>query len=188
MVGKFIILIGGYLAAGKTTFSRQLSKELGVLCVNKDYVKEALCDGLGFNNRAQNKKMSEATLDVMLHLAMQSMRVGLPIILESNFRKADGERIVPLLEQYDYKPIEVFFEGDLKVLFERFIRRLTNRHPAHTAVDVTWDEYVRHSNELREFGIGSERITVDTTSVKNVDYCTIITQIKQLINGGNTNE
>jgi len=182
MNGKYIIFIGGYLAAGKTTFSRLLAKELGVLCVCKDYVKEVLCDRLGFADRAENRRMSEATFDVMKHIAEQSMKVGAPLILESNFRKADGEELLPLLEEYGYKPITVFFGGDLEVLFNRFTKRLKGRHPAHTSGGhVTWDGYQEHCMALSEFDIGGERIIVDTTTSTNVDYDEVVSQIKQIL-------
>lgn len=38
-----LIVIQGYLAAGKSTFVRKLSKALGVPCFVKDTLKSALC-------------------------------------------------------------------------------------------------------------------------------------------------
>ena len=178
---KIIILIGGYLAAGKTTFSRYLSKQIGVLCIHKDYVKETLCDRLGFENRDENKRFSEATFDVMKHIAQQCMEVGAPIILESNFRPADGDEMKPLIQKYGYSPLTVMFMGDEGVLFERFNERLEGRHPAHTSAFVSFEGFCNHGKELLSFDIGGPKIMVDTTDLDGVCFDELISNIKKII-------
>jgi len=171
MNNKTIILVGGCLAAGKSTFTKHLSQKHGVLCVNKDYVKEILCDTLGFRDRAENKKFSEVTFNIMCHIAEQSMKAGAPLILESNFRPADGEKLLPLIQKYGYTPITITFTGDLQVLFQRYIKRLENRHPAHkSGALLDFESYADHCKLLLNFDVGGKRITVDTTNFDNFNF------------------
>ncbi|MEU4695174.1 AAA family ATPase [Actinoplanes sp. NPDC023714] len=41
------VLVGGWPASGKSTLARALAAELGIACLAKDEIKEALMDGLG---------------------------------------------------------------------------------------------------------------------------------------------
>jgi len=182
MNDKTIIFIGGYLAAGKTTFSEYLSRQLQVLCVNKDYMKEILCDAIGFEDRTQNLKMSHATFNVMLHLAEQSMKVGQSIILESNFRPTDGEQLFPLIKKYGYTAVTIMMVGDLQVLYERFVKRLEGRHPAHLSATPDFDGFVEHCTLIEQFNICGERIIIDMTDLESIAYDNIIHTNAQLCN------
>jgi len=183
MNSKTIILIGGCLAAGKSAFSKRLSQKLGVLCINKDYVKEILCDTLGFSSRTENKRFSETTFHIMRHVAEQSMKSGLPIILESNFRPADGEKLLPLIQKYGYIPITIMLTGNLQVLFQRYTKRLENRHPAHkSGAFRNFESYAAHCQLLLGFDVGSKKITVDTTNFDNIDFDGILLQMKGWFN------
>ena len=114
-MNKFIIFVSGLLATGKTTFSEYLSNKLHVLLINKDYVKEIMCDTVGFTNREENLKLSNATHQLMRHIAENSMKTSLPIILESNFNPADAEYFEEEIRKYNYKPITIMLTGDKKI-------------------------------------------------------------------------
>ena len=106
---KKIILVAGLPAAGKSTFSRELSKRLSIPCFNKDVIKEVMADGFGKENEellTRNKKGSAATFALMLHIAEQFMQTGNACILESNFQKhyplslTESQQIENLIEKY----------------------------------------------------------------------------------------
>jgi predicted kinase len=113
-MGKFIIFVSGLLASGKTTFSEYLSEKLHVLLINKDYIKEILCDTMGFSNREENLKLSDSTHKLMRHVTENSMKIGLPIILESNFNPGDAKYFENEIQKYGYKPITIMLTGDKK--------------------------------------------------------------------------
>ena len=61
---KRTVLITGDLAAGKTTFAKKLSKHLGIDAICKDEIKEILAETVGFSNRAENKRLSQAAFKI----------------------------------------------------------------------------------------------------------------------------
>lgn len=65
---KKLLLITGDIAAGKSTFSKILSERYGIAVFQKDTVKEILGDFIGFQNRKENKKLSNAAIELMCHI------------------------------------------------------------------------------------------------------------------------
>ena len=185
MKNKFIIFVSGLLAAGKTTFSEYLSEELGVLLINKDYVKEILCETVGFNNREENLKLSTATHKLMRHIAKNSMKIGLPIILESNFNPGDAKYFENEIQKYRYTPITIMLTGDRKILYERFMERWQNRHWAHKSFDAHSDDFkndfINQQDGWERFNISGAKLTIDTTNFANVCYNDIVVKIKTLL-------
>jgi len=150
-----------------------------VLLINKDFVKEILCEVVGFSNRGENLKLSEATHQLMRHLTESSMKVNLPIILESNFNPGDAKHFGNEMQKYGYTPITVMLTGDKKVLYQRFVERWEERHPAHKSFPLpTWEEFNAQPDDGWErFDVGGEKITVDTTDFDNVCYDDVVATI-----------
>ena len=80
---KKLILIGGVLAGGKSTFSHLVGERFGISVVNKDRLKEILGDNINTANREENKKLSVISFELMLYLIEGE---GSALILESNFK------------------------------------------------------------------------------------------------------
>ena len=60
-----LIVIGGDLATGKSTFSRSIGKIFNLTVINKDRLKEILGDELFAANREENLKLSRASFDII---------------------------------------------------------------------------------------------------------------------------
>jgi len=185
-----IILVAGYPAAGKSTFSRELSKRLNIPCFNKDVIKEVMADGFGKENEElinRDKKGSSTTFMLMLHIAEQFLKTGHVCILESNFQKhyptplTESKQIENLLERYNCECLTFLFKGDLDVVSERYYNR--ERHWTHgRALDKdSIKNYCIHTR-LGEFGIG-ETVTVDTTRFEDVDYDELFDYAQKFIGG-----
>jgi broad-specificity NMP kinase len=95
---KKLIIITGYVAGGKTTFSLKLSKELNIPCFNKDLIKIEMGKNFSVNNREDSKHLSVATFNIMMHILENFMKVGQPLIIESNFGYTNGDAIKELLK------------------------------------------------------------------------------------------
>lgn len=86
---KRLLLITGDIAAGKTTFSNQLAQRYSVAVFQKDTIKEILGDNIGFLDREENKKLSNAAVQLMAHLFWQIAQTGSDLILEANFHGSE---------------------------------------------------------------------------------------------------
>ena len=90
MTGK-IIIITGYCATGKTTFSKMLSNEFNVLCFNKDHIKAVLGKNLDIDTLEQKSRLSVTTFNLIMHIMEIFMEKCIPLIIESNFKISEGE-------------------------------------------------------------------------------------------------
>ncbi len=166
-----IIVIGGYCATGKSTFSNRLSKELNVPCFNKDTIKEILGDGFGPESGEVFQKGSYAAFLLMYHITERILQSGNMCILESNFKLFEIEKIKALAEKYNGECLLFRFTGNLEVLFDRYSKRHNERHWVHkSAGDREGFKTVMHDKFSLEGADISHIVTVDTTSFEHVNY------------------
>ena len=174
-----IIIVTGYPAAGKSTFSTELSRRLNIPCFNKDTVKEVMADGFGIENKDlmfASKKGSVATFMLLLHIAERFLQTGNKCILESNFQLlypapvSESKQIENLLGKYDCECLTFVFKGDLDVISERYFNRDGERHWVHERAEAK-DSIKKYcaANRLGEVAIG-KTIAVDATSFAEIDY------------------
>jgi predicted kinase len=184
-----IILVGGYCATGKSTFSCNLSQLLNIPWFNKDVLNEILGDGFSQeNNVLLEQKASGTSFLLMLHIAERILQAGKICILESNFKSKEIEQIKVLLEKYDCECLTFIFKGDFDILFDRYIKRdvLEKRHWVHNVTGEN-NENFKSSHlyyEIGESGIGQTTFT-DTTSFTNVNCDELFTVAKDFIDNSN---
>jgi deoxyadenosine/deoxycytidine kinase len=186
MDNKYIIIITGDLAAGKTSYGKKISEILSIPFYSKDEIKEVLYDSYNNDNidYESKKKIGANSYSVFYYIIEQQMKVGLPIITESNFSKESIPFIENLLNKYNYKSITLRFTGDLKVLHERFIKReySKERHSglASNGVFDDYDNFYKASLKGKEFKLDNEEIVIDTTDFSKVDLEDIINKIREI--------
>ena len=189
-----IILVAGYPAAGKSTFSRELAQRLNIPCFNKDTIKEVMSDGFGVENKEvlnRDKKASTATFMLMLHIAERFLQTGNICILESNFQilfplpLSESEQIKKLLEKYNAECLTFVFKGELDVISERYFNRDKERHWTHErAADKDSIKSYCIRSLLGEIEIG-QTITVDATSFSDINYNELYDIAEKFINAYN---
>ena len=159
---KKLILIGGALAGGKSTFSHLVGERFGISVVNKDRVKEILGDNIPTSNREENKKLSVISFELMLYLIEGE---GDALILESNFKDYELKELSEKCSKLGCEVLSVFLDGDDSILHARFIKRLSeNRHPVHKSQDFTeLSDFSATLNELRRAEYPGAIIRVDCT-------------------------
>lgn len=128
-----IIIITGDLASGKSNLARKLSSKLKVPYFSKENFKEVLGEEIEFSKREDNKKLSNSSIDILLHILERMSAVGASVILEANFHKEELEKIK---QQADFNRQEVvllYLTGDIDTLYDRFLYREVHkfRHPVH---------------------------------------------------------
>ncbi|MBQ9300367.1 MAG: AAA family ATPase [Clostridia bacterium] len=128
-----LIMITGDIAAGKSTFARILANRYQAPSFQKDTIKEILANSIGFANRDENKKLSNAAVDLMRHIFLQIAPSGSSLILEANFRAAEQEKLLRIAESHQYDVITLVLRGNADILYDRYVFRMNeeNRHPAH---------------------------------------------------------
>lgn len=157
-----LILIGGVLAGGKSTFSHILGRRFRIPVVNKDRLKEILGDNINTANREENKKLSVIAFELMSYLIEGD---GESLILESNFKDYELVELKNKCAQYGVKVLSIILDGDDLVLHSRFIKRLgENRHPVHKSQDFSRiEDFTDTLNELRHANYFGEILLVDCT-------------------------
>ncbi len=163
---KKIILMGGDLASGKSTYSNIIGEKLNVLVINKDNLKEILGDTIIVNNREENKKLSVISFDLICYLIKKNKG---SIIIESNFKPYEMDVLNKLFNEYNYDVLSLVFKGDNEILHKRFLNRLNeNRHYVHKSQDFSnINDFIKTLDELRNVNYPGEVINVDST---NFDY------------------
>lgn len=174
-----LILIGGVLAGGKSTFSHILAERFNIPVVNKDRLKEILGDNIPTSNREENKKLSVICFDLMLYLATTE---GEALILESNFKSYEIEELVSKIR--DTEVLSVILDGDDVVLHSRFIKRLSeNRHPVHKSQDFTrLEDFSEVLDDLRAVDYPGVRLQVDCTDFSYQNDESLFEKVKAFLN------
>ena len=149
---KKLLLIMGELATGKSTFANILSKRYDTNVFFKDSIKEVLGDTIGFSNREENKKLSNATMELRFFIFSEFGKLKKNLILESNFHTIELERLHKLAFENNYEVLTLVLRGDVEILYKRYLNRMhnENRHPVHlsTTLDV-FDDFKGYTEYLR---------------------------------------
>ncbi|MBQ7284606.1 MAG: hypothetical protein IJW74_07165, partial [Oscillospiraceae bacterium] len=113
---KKLLLITGDLATGKSTFANILSKRYDTNVFFKDSIKEVLGDTIGFSNREENKKLSNATMELMFFIFSEFGKLNKNLILESNFHTIELERLHKIAFENNYEVLTIVLRGDVEIL------------------------------------------------------------------------
>lgn len=147
-----LIIVTGDLASGKSTLANALSYELSIPCLIKDDLKEIACDAIGYSNREENRNLSISAVNSMIYFFKQAAKVDKDLILEANFRSEEISSIKEIADEYDYRVLLIKLTGDINLLYQRFLDRLTTRHIAHKSMslDDSIDKFAYYIDSIRK--------------------------------------
>ncbi len=177
---KKLILIGGVLASGKSTYSMILKDKYKLNVINKDRLKEILGDNIYVQNREENKKLSIICFDLMMYLIESNENI---LVLECNFKDYEMTKIKEKCKELNYKVLSLVFDANDEILHKRFINRLNeNRHYVHKSQDFrNINDFIKTINELRNVEYFGEIININCD---NFNYQTdekLFNMIKEFI-------
>ena len=185
---KKIILIGGYSASGKSTFSHKLSEELNIPCFNKDIIKETLGDSFGAEGGLVFEKGSNAAFMLILQIIESFLGSNSMCIIDSNFTMEELNEINILLEKYNGSCLIYKFTADLDILFDREIKRSPQRHWVHKRPQSNSNEERKLFKQIMLDKVAIEEadkigqtVIVDTTSFNNINYEELFDTAKNFI-------
>lgn len=181
---KKLLLITGDIAAGKSTFSNILSARYGVAAFQKDSIKEILGDAIGFRDREENLKLSDATMGIFYHVFCGLAVTGCNVIMEANFHEAELQKLHALAEENHYEVCTLVLRGATDVLYQRYRNRMNNenRHPVHlsTTLDVK-EDFVRHAERYKKEKIIGDTIEIDATDFSYQENEDLLKQIDEFM-------
>ncbi|MCR5073772.1 MAG: AAA family ATPase [Clostridiales bacterium] len=161
-----LILIMGDLAAGKTTLAGHISTRYNLPAFTKDRIKELLCDRIGFANREENLKLSYLSFEILFELFESFAKTGRSLVLESNFRQNELDRMIVAAQKSGYDTLTVFLTGDLHKLHRRYLERASfgNRHPAHLSQNLDrFEDFAAASTANNPKNLLGQVVVIDTT-------------------------
>ncbi|MGI6644483.1 MAG: AAA family ATPase [Bacilli bacterium] len=161
-----LILIGGDIASGKSTFARKFSREHNLMCITKDRLKEILADQFGFKNRKENYELSKGSFQLIAYFVFQALDTKTPLVVESNFRQYELDEIEELARKYNGEIVSLVFVGEPIILYKRYLERIAegNRHIAHQCVDFrNEEEFTQMINKMHEVRYPGKVKIVDNT-------------------------
>lgn len=183
---KKLLLITGDLATGKSTFANILSNRYEANFFYKDSIKEVLGDNIGFSNREENKKLSNASLGLMYFIFNEFTRFNKDIILESNFHTNELETLHKIANEHDYDVLTLVLRGDIDILHKRYLNRIhkENRHPVHlsTTLDV-YDDFKKFTIKSRQEEIIGNLIQINASDFSYQTDKELLSKIDNFMEG-----
>jgi predicted kinase len=171
-VKRFLVVVTGPPASGKSSIARELAERLRIPFLSKDEIKERLYDELGSGEEREDA-LERAATAILYSVARSNLKVGVSVLVESNF---DRETDTAPLRDLATRIVQVHCGGDPDELARHFAERSArgDRHPGHDD-DPQDAEELRHKIESGHWDpldLPGELIRVDA-SRGHVDVASI---------------
>lgn len=189
-----LIILAGMPATGKSTVAKQLQQRFGFPILEKDTIKEALFDTIGFEGYPAKRRLDVAANEILLRMMSAMLKADTPVIVDNNFDEESAEKLRLLLEDRPVNCVTVFLYGDPQVLYERYYARdkaglrhlghaMQTNYPPHpgesTEFEMTRegfdDRFVRRKMDNMTWG--GKQIRVDATYPDRIDIAALIGMI-----------
>ncbi|MBP3300102.1 MAG: AAA family ATPase [Clostridia bacterium] len=194
-----LIILAGLPATGKTTLAKALSQALSLPVLEKDEIKEALFDTLGYADGEARQRLGLAANRILLRCAESLLSTGNSLILVNNFDTESVPQVEEMMARVGCRHVTIFLTGDPELLHRRYVERDRKglRHPAHALCrryppcpedgpppEMTEDFFRRHFVDagMGNFRLNGPRIEVNVTAQK-ADTAALVREIQRLLAG-----
>ncbi len=176
-----IILVGGVLAAGKSTYANILKEKFNLTVITKDRLKEILGDNIYVKNREENKKLSVICFELFKYLLECNMT---DIVFESNFKDYELIELEKICNELNYDVLSLVLDADNEISHQRFIKRLDeNRHYVHKSQDFSdINDFIPIIDHLRFAPYFGEIINVSCNDFSYQKDESLFEKIKEFLN------
>lgn len=191
-----LIIIAGMPATGKTTLARKITRRMPLPILEKDEIKEAMFDTLGYADLTAKRQLDKAAAAILLRCAQSLLKNGTSLIIVNNFDADMKDDVQAMIDDCHCRVVTVFLGGDADVLYKRYVERDKKkvRHLGHTFIDryppqegdavglSMTREYFANRFEghgMADFKIGGARFDVDATDPDAIDVDALVENIKK---------
>jgi predicted kinase len=165
-----LVIVTGPPAAGKTTVTRELARQLGFSRIAKDPIKEAICDGLGLDEI--DDELSAALSRAAFETLFRILATARGAVVDANFSVQLHQR---RLRGLSAPRVEVHCRCPVEICYQRYERRRTRLHRCHQARLLSLADFEACSRPL---AIGP-LIEIDTTA--RIDFDGLCRQIREIL-------
>ncbi|MGM0168405.1 hypothetical protein IGI39_004160 [Enterococcus sp. AZ135] len=199
---KYLILIAGSPATGKTYLINEMRRVLGdFFLITPDEGKEILADQIGFDTPAEKKELEKKVWRFYYSALALYMEAGKRIVVsEYPFSEKQKDKLNALVEKYDYEPITIRLVADFDVLWARrkvrdiepdrhlshimshyhFGDELLNRREADALITEEAFQEIIETRGYDHFQLGS-LTEFDVSDFSNVDYVPFLEELAERI-------
>ena len=193
-----LIIIAGMPATGKTTLSKKVAEAFGYPILEKDEIKEALFDTVGYRDLSEKRQLDKAATAVLMQTGEKLMKSGCSLIMVNNFESTMSDAVQGMVDRCGCRTVTVFLDGDPEVLYARYVARDAQklRHLRHTFIDryppqpgdplglpMTRQYFAdRFEKEgMADFKLNAPAIRVDATHPEKVEVTALIRAVRQAL-------
>ncbi|HET8911166.1 MAG TPA: AAA family ATPase, partial [Ktedonobacteraceae bacterium] len=129
-----LIIVSGLPGAGKSTLGQRLADQFLLPLVQKDMIKETLCDILGCTTLSQSQLYGRASMALLYQFAEVILKRGQTCVIESVFHPSVSmPDLLKLQQRCPFIPLQIYCRAERAVLTERVKQRWESgqRHPGH---------------------------------------------------------
>jgi predicted kinase len=133
MAAPLLVVVTGPPAGGKSSISRAVAAEVRIPFLSKDEFKERLYEVLG-SDEPLEPTIEKAALAILFSVASSQLRVGVSVVVESNFDvRTDTRPLRRLAAEHGARIVQVHIGGPTEEILDAFARRAEegDRHPGH---------------------------------------------------------
>jgi predicted kinase len=192
--GRFLVLVTGYAAAGKTTIAPLLAKELDALWISRDRIHEMVYSGWqpehpaltseSYDPRVGDSVFLEGSVVWRIFLWMLQLTTArTPVVADTPFNH-DWNRSMfeAAAMEIEVPMIEVALHGDPGVLLDRARLRAASGqvHEIKARFSVNGARY--YVSPYKPVLPANQVIDVDTTDLDRVDIFDVAVQVRARIN------
>ncbi len=177
-----LIIVSGLPGAGKSTLSQRLADHFRLPLIQKDMIKETLCDVLECATLSQSQLYGRASMALLYQFAEAILKRGQPGIIESAFHPSlSVQDLLKLQQRCPFFPLQIYCRAEIAVLVERVKQRWEagQRHRVHMEHLRVFDPTLPIFQDfLKPLPLDGHIIEVNTTDFEMIDYSHLFTQIQ----------
>ncbi|MGE4545053.1 MAG: AAA family ATPase [Pedobacter sp.] len=180
-----LILISGLMGVGKTTIARHLETSLGAKLLRSDEIRKELADiapeqrcNEAFGEGIYSPSASQATYDLLLKRAMQTLQSGQTVIVDASFANRDERaRFRLAAEQIGQKAWTIAVTCDREVALQRLDNRQSQGLDASDGRRALYDRQALAFDPIgKDPDVVQVDSTVETSKIVAQILCTMLNQ------------